>query len=218
MTTFVSQFPTLKFAHRKKMLTEMLYTKGDLNADELEFFQLCINAHHQSHGNSVFQKVTVAPNPKGYPTNNFHCVYTVDGQEVNDIVGVGVTLKANPERDPVKVLRAKVLRALRRTCIDPEVRDYLLETPVCELCGAEVTSETAHVDHCGDMEFATLATNFIKDLGLETFELESRFGDADYIKDPLIVKAWQEYHDAEARVQLLCKPCNLSKPKQKVAA
>lgn len=209
-------YSDMNFGQRKAKLQEMIKITGVLSAADLEFFQACINDHHRSHCETIFQDVEVKPNDAGYPNNNFYCNFSIDGEKFYDIVGIGATLKATPDRDPASVKHSKVLKDLRRNSMRAEVRNYLLENPFCESCGIEVDQATAHVDHCGDEEFAKLAATFIADLGLDTFELKSRVGDADYISDPLIIQAWHEYHDRDAKVQLLCQTCNLSKPKQKV--
>ena len=67
-------------------------------------------------------------------------------------------------------------------------------SPPCPMCSVKLTNDNSHVDHCGKMEFR---------------HIRDAFGDR-----PL--EEWCSFHEEHATLQVICKTCNLRKPKQKL--
>jgi len=215
--TALELFNSQNFTKRKGGLVLLLNTNhscGILDTADKEYFSLIINAHHHSHMDTMFHKVRIQKNPT-FDHNNFVCVFTKGGLKSESIVGIGSTLKATPNRDPLIIKRNKVLHFLRFSVgYDMSYKKIeLLKTPTCKQCGCGVTHETSHIDHTGELEFRHIANNFIDDVGLQGFTLEEFPGNLDFVTNGNIVDAWKIHHEEVAELQLLCVKCNLTKTK-----
>lgn len=111
------------------------------------------------------------------------------------------------------------LKKSMRVAVQPSIDDYRrTHRMCCSQCGT--TNAEMHVDHCGSLEFNTLVYNFLAQNGSHPKE---------FIDDPVsclytfkkedyeFAEKWRQYHDEHAALQILCRSCNLSKPKQKCA-
>lgn len=212
-------FNSQKFGERKKTLSEILnyknFWQGRLPPVFVEYFSLVINAHHRSHGDTLFHNVRIVSNEM-YKHFNFCCDMTRGGERTEDIVGIGSTLAADPQRDLLEVA-TKRARQYMRFCITKDMaqlRSILVENnPCCELCGCEVTNETSHLDHSGDKEFRHIAVDFLKIVDPLTIDFIHVAGNPLHFNEEL-TQQWKTYHNENAKLQLLCIPCNLKKDKK----
>ena len=86
-----------------------------------------------------------------------------------------------------------------RELVDPQIQAARVAwqhagSPPCPMCNVKLTPDNSQVDHCGTMEFR---------------HIRDAFGDR-----PL--EEWCSFHEEHATLQVICKTCNLRKPKQKL--
>lgn len=88
---------------------------------------------------------------------------------------------------------------------------------VCSNCASEINPEVDHIT-----PFVSLVNSFEQEFSFKNYpQLERcsklsqtyRFS-TNSCDDALFVKAWQEYHSANATLQVLCLKCNVSKNSQ----
>lgn len=213
-------FGKLNFSKRKELLSNLLNcaTKEQLPVSLpqcwVEFFELCINAHHRSHGETKVHSIVLRANSM-YRHNNFHCSFTRNGQQIDEVVGIGATLSAKPNREPNAIKRAKLIKFLRFAVgwDMNAIKQHLLAVQTHCGCGAQLTPTTAHVDHTGEREFRHLANEFIDEIGLDQFTLVPFEGHNDFLTDEDLVLKWLDYHNSVAKVVVCCATCNLTKSK-----
>lgn len=112
------------------------------------------------------------------------------------------------------------VRQALRFLITPQVmafRDnafFLASEVACAITGEMVTTDGAHIDHRPPLTFLALIESFLKTMGL-TYERipvkPTADGDtATYLADDEIGRAWCEYHQANAVLQVVTTRANLS--------
>lgn len=78
-----------------------------------------------------------------------------------------------------------------------------------------------HVDHI--INFDDLAYNFINKMKNDCAELPVKFKEANdqsnqkcfLLSDRIFEEKWKDFHEKNAKLQILCQGCNLSKPRPK---
>jgi hypothetical protein len=215
----IELFNTHNFTRRCSELKLLLNSKHEnntLSAENLSYFEKVINAHHRSHSSTIFTEVTIKKNPI-FTHNNFVCKYIRNGNIETDIVGIGSTLKAVPDRDINEIKRAKCIKYMRRCLKDDfkqdNLKDILLsDDNCCKICGCEITVKSCHLDHCGEFEFRHIAAFWLTDDYLNKIIFYPVRGGGDGF-DTILKNEWIEFHDEIARYQLTCIGCNLRKSK-----
>ena len=181
----------------------------------MKFVELVINAHHRSHGDTVIHKLNIIPNPT-YDYNNFYATYTSYGEQISEVIGIGGTLNAIPKRDPVEIKKKKS-RQFMRWCIGYLINDIRLEelakNPECKICGCAVDNESCHLDHCGEVEFRHIAEAWL-DVNIDKINFRSIPGNCDVFTDEDLMNDWYKFHKENAKFQLTCIQCNLTKSKK----
>jgi hypothetical protein len=104
------------------------------------------------------------------------------------------------------------LKAAMRESIQSQITEFKTNTIlICEICGSSENPQADHIKH-----FDELYNEF---LSLNTLEVPTRFNDTlanlkvFKEEDFLFCKSWQDYHKQNATLRILCRTCNLSRPK-----
>jgi hypothetical protein len=93
------------------------------------------------------------------------------------------------------------------------------EPPICVYSGSRLTEVDAHVDHESPFTFLALANAWLIDMGLTVDGLQL-VANADNqwvreLRDQGLIKSWQTYHAATAKLRLISKSANLSAARAK---
>lgn len=136
-----------------------------------------------------------------------------DNSEIDISWRCAITGKHKPKKS--------LLTGAMRTSIEDQIHTFRrnCDTYTCELCGSV---EELHVDHNDEKKsaFDELANNFVKE---NNNIYPDKFGDLEdgtnrrcFLKeDNDFKKKWIEYHHKHAILRILCRKCNLSRPKTK---
>ena len=117
------------------------------------------------------------------------------------------------------------LASVLRTLIRPVVEEFKERNfrGVCEneTCGIAIQIENCHVDHAYPATFEALQDGWLRSLRLTAADIAiqafSEYEVPDTLEDILLREAWFEYHELHARLRCVCRRCNLSTLRMKVA-
>lgn len=111
-----------------------------------------------------------------------------------------------------------------RHYIEDQKEQFRRSHPVlvnCARCGRSLGRADAHVDHESPWTFERLVEDWARTVrvNLEDVELidKTGYGQETEFADVFLAETWREYHEINARLRLLCRRCNLSATRKKVA-
>ena len=105
-----------------------------------------------------------------------------------------------------------VLNSAFRHAVDPQIKEFRKRIKYCcAVCNEKVTPIESDVNH-KDPSFNTLVKNFKKIYNYTDEELYNhvyKHWDKWYFNDTsIVVNHWFKYHEENATLELLCKPCH----------
>jgi hypothetical protein len=121
-------------------------------------------------------------------------------------------------------MRQDVFAALR-FAVRHQVSDFKRDSfaapdkPRCPFHNCELTEDEAHVDHAAPLTFYAIVGEFLRSRGL-TLDALLLIDNADNqlvreLRDPEIVKNWQDFHRSNARLRLTSSRANLSEARKR---
>lgn len=117
------------------------------------------------------------------------------------------------------------LMSAMRSSIDSQINQFRRKNnnDCCQLCDKTTKLQVDHNDE-KDVAFDELALNFINFIKQNTdIEIPNKFGELNddthrrtfLEKDTIFKDMWLKYHKDHAILRILCKTCNISRPKTK---
>jgi len=160
---------------------------------------VCLWIHQQDEPNNLtgfLKEISIANQGQQVP---------VAAKWIFTCFGTGVLMDEN------KMHRVK---QAARKAVEIQKKDFRnITKPNCNKCGFEVHGLEAEVDH-KDPTFTNLFKNFFKKFDEELLInniTKTKTEDIWYFSNDKIKKEWQEYHQKNAVLQLLCKNCHKNK-------
>jgi hypothetical protein len=109
------------------------------------------------------------------------------------------------------------LAGILRYLIKPQIQDFKKRTfrGRCEneTCKSPLSPENCEVDHA-DPTFKQLMDGWLRTVRLSPDDIaivrRTEYQANSYLEDPVLAQAWVDYHEINARLRCVCKPCNSS--------
>ena len=107
------------------------------------------------------------------------------------------------------------LTGILRFLIQPQIQDFKNRAfrGRCETCNSPLSPENCEVDHA-DPTFKQLMDEWLRTVRLSPDDIaivgRTQYQAHSYLEDPVLAQAWVEYHEINARLRCVCKPCNSS--------
>jgi hypothetical protein len=216
----------VNYTEKKKIISEILQNSPleyPLPKEIVKFVQDYMIQHHVHIHSLSINKLFIKKNDM-FKHNNFYFHGEINGEKViNHALGVsGTKSKKNTHTDEdekKKRLGQGMREAIGQSLFDFKKRKlFEEECKLCEICNEPFdlnNLQDIHVDHCGEKEFRHIKDEFLS-VPHNLIVIDRHDQDLGLTKllDNADKEVWIEYHNMQARLQLLCKKCNLSKGKK----
>lgn len=98
-----------------------------------------------------------------------------------------------------------------RVAIEPQIREFRnASQQICVNCGSRDPLSVDHINHFMGLRLDFLGSTMLR--RPTTFGKAAYGGECFHPDDATFEKAWQDYHRANAKLQILCIPCNEARP------
>ena len=135
-------------------------------------------------------------------------------EEVDISWKCAITAKGKPKKE--------LLMSAMRVSVQDQIYEFKRNCTnrYCEICNSEELLQVDHNDQINSA-FDELAYNFVNESKMEIPETFDELNDNTHRccfseKDRAFKDKWAEYHRQNAKLRILCRICNISRPKTKI--